>query len=128
VTSRFSRLLAIPAPAEPMPTRRKESGTPREQYRMHRVSATTRGIPFNLTFNEWFHWWQTSGHYHERGKGRGQYVMGRKGDQGAYELGNIECVQAQENSVVPHTGKPKSNAWKAKIRNTMASKRKEASQ
>lgn len=122
--NRLSAALSIPAPTEAMPTcLRKASGTDRERYRMHKVNAKTRGIPFLFTFEEWIGWWQATGHYHEYGRQRGQYVMARKGDQGAYEPGNVDCMVAGDNSTAPHRGKPKSNEWKQKMRNTLATKK-----
>ncbi len=59
--------------------------------------ATERGIPFRLTFSEWLSVWQESGHINERGKGRGRYCMARHGDVGAYEIGNVKIITAEEN-------------------------------
>lgn len=92
-----------------------EALSARRQFTMHRVNAGLRGIPFKLTFEQWVFWWLATGHYYERGKRVGRYVMARKGDKGAYELGNIECVQAQTNSVIPHRGAKRSASWCAAI-------------
>lgn len=94
--------------------------TPLRQFQIHRANAKQRGVEFKLTFEEWEQWWRESGHYHERGKKRGEYVMARKGDVGAYELGNIECIPTGENIAAAHSGKPKSEEWKAKVRKTKA--------
>lgn len=59
--------------------------------------ARKRGIEFKLTFEEWFKIWTDSDHLHERGTKRGQYVMARNGDQGAYEVGNVRIVTTTEN-------------------------------
>ena len=75
----------------------KRSETPYRQFCVQRASAKERGIEFKLSYVEWETWWRDSGHYDERGKGTGKYVMARKGDIGAYELGNIECKLASEN-------------------------------
>jgi len=40
--------------------------------------------------------WKDSGRIGERG--RGQYVMGRYGDKGAYEIGNVKIITAAENT------------------------------
>lgn len=119
--TRLSHLLSIVPPPH-MPMARKAAGTDRERYRMHKQNAKTRGIAFLLTFEEWIGWWQDTGHYHEYGRRRGQYVMARKLDLGAYELNNIECVQAQVNSALPHYGKGKSIASRSKpwIRDLLA--------
>lgn len=118
--SRLSHLVNL----EPPTDRRKQVfGNPdKRRWQVHRTNARMRGIEFKLTFEEWFCWWMDTGHYMERGNKRGQYVMGRIGDKGAYELGNIVCIQAQENSTAPHVGKPKSEEWKAKLRETRAKK------
>jgi hypothetical protein len=68
------------------------------KFKGHKVNASQRGILFLLTFPEWWEIWQASGHWHERGKGRGQYVMARKGpDIGPYAVGNVEIILASEN-------------------------------
>jgi hypothetical protein len=70
----------------------------KDKFWSHRSNARfARGVEFNLTFEEWFTWWQQTGHYHERGRGKGKYVMARYGDTGPYELGNIYCCTHGEN-------------------------------
>lgn len=101
----------------------KRGETPLRQFQVHRASAKHRGIEFNLTFEQWEQWWKDSGHYHERGKARGEYVMARKGDLGAYELGNIDCILTAENIAAAHVGRPKSDEWKNKVRRTRANKK-----
>lgn len=98
----------------------KRGETPIRQFQIHRASAKDRGIEFKLSFEQWEMWWKESGHYHERGRGVGKYVMARKGDQGAYELGNIECKLGGDNIREAHVGRPKSEEWKAKVRKTKA--------
>jgi hypothetical protein len=119
--SRLSHLVNLAPPAD----KRKQTFRDPDlrRYKVHRTNAKQRGVEFKLTFEEWMGWWNSTGHYHERGREVGKYVMARKGDQGAYELGNIECVQAQENSVAPHVGKPKSEEWKEKLRKTRADRK-----
>jgi hypothetical protein len=63
----------------------------------HRRRAKHRGIPFLFTFDEWLSIWKDSGHFHERGNKRGQYVMARYNDKGAYEIGNVKIITAGEN-------------------------------
>ncbi len=118
MSNRFAHLVALEPPRD---KRKQVFGNPdKRKWQVHRTNAKMRGIEFKLTFEEWFCWWMDTGHYHERGREVGKYVMARKGDKGAYEMGNIECVQAQENSVIPHTGKPKTEEWKEKLRATRA--------
>lgn len=111
--SRLSHLVNLDPPRD---KRKQVFGNPdKRKWQVHRTNAKMRGIEFKLTFEEWFCWWMETGHYSERGNCRGEYVMARKGDKGAYELGNIECLQAQENSVAPHLGAVRPASWKAAI-------------
>ena len=52
----------------------------RMKYYHQKAHAKVRGIAWKLTLEEWLAWWQASGHYHERGRRKGQYVMARRGD------------------------------------------------
>jgi hypothetical protein len=61
-----------------------------EKFTTSRLNAERRGIAFELTFEQWFDIWTKSGHYSERGRKRGQYVMARFGDEGPYAVGNVE--------------------------------------
>jgi len=71
--------------------------TPRGRYHSQKSRALERGIEFLLTFEEWWDIWQASGKWDQRGRHRGQYVMARFGDQGAYEAGNIKICPVVEN-------------------------------
>ena len=72
-------------------------------YKKQKASAAKRTdvlgnqIQFNLTFEEWFDIWHTSGHYLERGRLKGQYVMSRLHDVGNYEIGNVEIKVVGDN-------------------------------
>ena len=69
------------------------------RFLCQRYTAGLRGIKWNLTFQEWWDWWQATGHYHERGCKRGQYVMARPGDIGPYALDNIFCKTHIDNTL-----------------------------
>lgn len=104
--SRLSHLVNLDPPTD---KRKQVFGNPdKRRWQVHRTNARMRGIEFKLTFEEWFCWWMDTGHYHERGREVGKYVMGRIGDKGAYELGNIECVLSNVNSTAPHEGAERS--------------------
>lgn len=68
-----------------------------DAYVQHKHNADLRGIPFLLSYWEWGTIWIESGRWEQRGSRRGQYVMARLGDQGAYELGNVVICLAEEN-------------------------------
>lgn len=64
-----------------------------------RIDKLGNQIEMKLTFEEWLNIWLSSGHYHERGNKRGQYVMSRLNDIGHYEIGNIEIKTVRENII-----------------------------
>jgi hypothetical protein len=73
-------------------------------------NAKYRGVPFLLTFEQWWDIWKKSGHWHERGRGKNKYCMARFGDKGAYEVGNVKIITNSQNSseiVVPEEKKEK---------------------
>jgi hypothetical protein len=67
------------------------------KFYQQKTHAIWRGIPFLMTFEEWFSIWQQSGRWPERGRKRGQYVMARLGDCGAYAIGNVKIITAEDN-------------------------------
>ena len=69
------------------------------KYMQQRTRARGRGIQWDLTFEQWYEWWQATGHWDERGKGHGKYVMCRIGDAGPYAIDNIYCASDLHNSV-----------------------------
>ena len=64
------------------------------------------GVEWNLTFEEWLDWWNATGHYHERGRKTGQYVMVRKDITKPFALDNIEC-KVSGSQIVNKKGVPK---------------------
>lgn len=72
--------------------------SPVGQFAQQRKSAKQRRIPWRLTLPQWWAVWQESGKWDQRGRGKGKYCMSRKGDLGAYEVGNVEIVTHSENS------------------------------
>jgi hypothetical protein len=61
-------------------------------------NAKKRGIEWRLQYWEWLQIWEESGHWHERGKNAGEYVMARHGDKGPYEYGNVKIITADANN------------------------------
>ena len=88
--------------------------TPKRRFQLHRANSKRRGIGFNLTFEEWWDIWQSSGFWHLRGNRKGQYVMSRYQDQGDYEVGNV-FIQLFENNLREVSVKSKSSATKTKM-------------
>ena len=67
---------------------------PERNFRWHKQNANSRGIPFLLTFNEWWSLWES--HWESRKDPR--LCMCREGDCGAYVLGNVR-IDTQRNNV-----------------------------
>lgn len=65
------------------------------KYRIDRIGNP---IEFKLTFEEWITIWLDSGHWFERGRGAGKYVMSRRDDIGNYEVGNVFIQTFNNNS------------------------------
>jgi hypothetical protein len=55
-------------------------------------------ILMKFSFDEWLMIWIESGHWHERGRHKDEYVMARKGDLGHYKKGNVDIVLSGTNS------------------------------
>ncbi len=125
--ARIARLWGVPV-AEWKALRK--DGTVR-RFEQHRKNAQYRGIEFRLTFAEWLQIWRDSGKLHLVGRGKGKYCMARRGDAGAYEIGNVDIKPTVENSreaVEQWRGKTKVNrgvfllypgkplAWMAKVK------------
>lgn len=70
---------------------------PFRQFQQQRRNSRDRGIPWQLTFGEWWEIWQKSGKWPERGRGASGYVMARHGDKGAYAVGNVKIIHATQN-------------------------------
>ena len=71
----------------------------RRKYRMCIWNAKQRDIPWELTYIQWRTIWAASGHWHERGFRKGQYVMARYGDKGPYSKDNVRICTVKENHV-----------------------------
>ena len=78
----------------------------RHKYACHKGKAKHRGIEFNLTYEQWWDIWQQSGKWNQRGPNKGQYVMSRYNDIGAYEVGNVFIQLSEENRREAMLGKP----------------------
>lgn len=93
---------------------RRYEASPKGKYRQQKANAKRRGILFLLTFAEWYGVWQDSGRWPQRGGRKlAHYVMSRKGDTGAYEVGNVEIVPLPTNaSQAANKSKIVRQAWR----------------
>ena len=62
-----------------------------------KACAKARGISFELSFAQWLSIWTESGHFHERGTLKDQYVMARFRDRGPYAVGNVRIITGAQN-------------------------------
>ena len=85
------------------------------KYRRCIICARQRDIPWELTYNQWRMIWVQSGHWHERGPYKGQYVMARFGDVGPYHKDNVRICTNTENQQEGHLGTNHSEATKMKM-------------
>jgi hypothetical protein len=77
-------------------------------WNAQRYSAKKRGIPFRFGLFQWHCWWRSVlvglGPEAKRGNRKGQYMMARTGDQGAYEAGNVYAATPKQNIAdIPQT-------------------------
>ena len=70
--------------------------TPAYAFRSQRNAAKYRNIEWKLSLWQWWQIWLKSGLWEQRGRGNG-YCMCRKGDIGAYALGNVFIAASTEN-------------------------------
>lgn len=78
---------------------------PLTAYRYQRRNSVTRGIPWEISFAEWWRIWQESGHWHERGRGKG-YCMARWADDGPYSVENVYICTVGQNFSDSYITKP----------------------
>jgi hypothetical protein len=71
----------------------------KEAFNNQKSTAKGRGIPFLLTFDQWWKIWEKSKKWEKRGFKKGQYVMARFGDKGPYAEDNVKIVTSEENHI-----------------------------
>lgn len=75
---------------------RAYSASPRGRFCKQRCQARDRGIAWQLTFDQWLVVWGDK--LPLRGRRKGQYVMARHNDEGAYAVGNVEIKLGTANA------------------------------
>jgi hypothetical protein len=79
----------------------------RKRYDQQRSNACRRDVGWLIKFPAWIGIWWSSGHWFERGKRKGQFVMARYQDRGSYVEGNIQIITNAANVVEAFGGKPR---------------------
>lgn len=70
-----------------------------EQAELHgKTDRAGNVVKFLLSFDQWMLIWEESGHWDQRGRRKGQFVMSRKDDLGNYEPGNVFIQTGQQNA------------------------------
>lgn len=84
----------------------RDRSSPQARYAQQRQRALARGIPWELTFDQWMAIWRDSGKFELRGKKTGQYVMARRGDVGPYSESNVFICLFSDNIKDAYKNKP----------------------
>ena len=94
-------------------TRTERNALPQQRFNQHRRAAKQRGVAFELSFDDWMRIWRDSGKWGQRGCGSGKYVMSRRGDVGAYAVGNvfIQSFEANVTEGTPRTRLGTGRGW-----------------
>ena len=66
-------------------------------FQGQRSGAKLRGIPWELTFEQWCDIWLESGKWPKRGPRLHQYCMARKLDNLGFTVDNVEIITHAEN-------------------------------
>ena len=84
-------------------TRLKKKRHPVEyEYTRVRSSAKRRGVPFNITIEEWRAWCAETGYMELKGKQKGDMSLGRKDHSKGYSLSNMILEEYNFNSIKGH--------------------------
>lgn len=75
------------------------SASPELKFQWQRARAKRRGIPWQMTFEQWWAIWSASGLWEKRGRNVGCYVMARNGDAGPYAVGNVSIILHSQNII-----------------------------
>jgi hypothetical protein len=73
----------------------------RKKWARHKAQSKYRNIPFDFTFDDWYHWWLSHGvdkNVHTVWDRKDRACMCRKGDQGGYELSNVYFGTNSDNA------------------------------
>lgn len=90
-------------------------------FNQKKNAETQRYIKWYITFPEWWSVWQESGHWEQRGRGKG-YCMTRIGDTGGYEVGNVEIKTTAQNFSDSYFKHPSADRFKKRLPHSQGTK------
>jgi len=76
--------------------------TPKQLYNDQISHSSSRGINWELSYEQWIEMWLVSGQWENRGKEKGQYQMCRFYDEGPYSCTNCYIGTVEENQKDRH--------------------------
>lgn len=77
-----------------------------------RLASRNRGIPFELSIESWWNWWQVDDRWSRRGICGDDLNMCRFGDKGPYKLDNIYVATSRQNALDGHAKSCKASTLK----------------
>lgn len=82
---------------------------------MHKAFIRWREQLYNSAHRDWLSIWIASGHYHRRGRHKGEFVVSRPGDTGPYGVTNVAIVPCSANTVEAQSHRTWTAETRAKI-------------
>jgi hypothetical protein len=70
--------------------------TPMYRFRNSRRMKLRKGIGWELTFAQWWDYWQRSGKWDQYGNRSGKYALVRKDNKNVYKRGNVAVMEMGE--------------------------------
>lgn len=107
-------------------SRSDKNRQPWAKFTEQKWAAKRRCIPWEITFEEWWHVWEESGKWEQRGRGTGKYVMCRRNDSGAYAPDNVYIGLYETNAREAWTGRTHKQGTRELIRAAHLGKKKSA--
>ena len=81
-----------------MPRIKKEDYPTYQDYFDWKSSCKRSGNEVDITMQDWIQWWNDSGLWSQRGRGRLDYCMGRIDVQKPFSLDNIVAIQVKDQN------------------------------
>jgi len=70
--------------------------TPKHRYFQWKSRLKTLHCEIDMTFDEWYGWWQATGKWDQRGYLPNSYCMSRIDNSLPYTTNNVECIMKRD--------------------------------